>query len=360
VKELGRRVLLMLIWMDILSPKQLLLFTSLAERFKELGHSVLLTSRSYIQLDELLETSFRDWGIIRVGEWGGGSLEGKLRASIERMRLLLDVVAGERPDLCFSSGSPEAARIAYGLGMPHLLISDTPHSPVNRLTAPLSKRVLTPWLIPLREWVEAGASRSMIARYRALDPCFWLGGFKPDKSALGDLEEGRYVLFRMPETQAAYLKAGDREFLELAERIAGILGDMKLIILCRYVEQAELARRILGGRAVIVDKLVLGASLIAFSAAFIGGGGTMTQEASLLGVPAISIYPGELPAALKFLERRKLLVHLRDPGAVTQTMAKLLKRLDIVRDSWRRRAQNLWRSLEDPFRVVLREVESLA
>ncbi len=350
----------MKIWMDILSPKQLLLFTSLAKRFKELGYSILLTSRRYIQLDELLETSFREWGVIRVGEWGGGSLEGKLRAGIERMRLLLDVVAGERPDLCLSSGSPEAARIAYGLGIPHLLISDTPHSPVNRLTAPLSKKVLTPWVIPVREWVEAGASRSMITRYRALDPCFWLRDFKPDKSILGDLEEGRYVLFRMPETQAAYMRAGDREFIELAEKIGEILGGMRLVVLCRYVEQAELARRILGERAVIVDRLVPGASLIAFSAAFIGGGGTMTQEASLLGVPAISIYPGELPAVLKFLERRKLLVHLRDPEAIIQTMTRLLKRLDAVRDSWRRRAQNLWRSLEDPFNVVLKEVESLA
>ena len=350
----------MRIWMDILSPKQLLLFTSLAERFRELGYSILLTSRRYIQLDELLETSFREWGIIRVGEWGGGSLEGKLRASVERMRLLLDVVAGERPDLCLSSGSPEAARIAYGLGIPHLLISDTPHSPVNRLTAPLSKRILTPWVIPIREWVEVGASRGMITRYRALDPCFWLRGFKPDKSVLGDLEEGRYILFRMPETQAAYMRAGDREFIELAKKIGEILGGMRLVMLCRYVEQAELARRILGERAVIVDRLVPGASLIAFSAVFIGGGGTMTQEASLLGVPAISIYPGELPTVLKFLERRKLLIHLRDPGAIIETMTRLLKRLDAVRDSWRRRAQNLWRSLEDPFHVVSREVESLA
>jgi predicted glycosyltransferase len=348
----------MKIWMDILSPKQLLLFTSLAERFKELGYSILLTSRRYIQLDGLVETSFRDWGIIRVGEWGGGSLEGKLRASIERMRLLLDVVVGERPDLCLSSGSPEAARIAYGLGIPHILISDTPHSPVNRLTAPLSKKILTPWVIPVREWVEVGASRNMITRYRALDPCFWLRGFNPDRSVLGNLEEGQYVLFRMPETQAAYMKAGDHEFIELAEKISWIIGDMKLVVLCRYVEQAELARRILGEKAVVVDRMVPGASLIAFSAAFIGGGGTMTQEASLLGVPAISIYPGDLPAVLRFLERRKLLIHLRDPGAVIQIMTSLFKRLDAIRDSWRRRAQNLWRSLEDPFHVVLKEVES--
>ncbi|MEM1976699.1 MAG: DUF354 domain-containing protein [Nitrososphaerota archaeon] len=350
----------MKVWMDILSPKQLLLFTSLAEKFRRLGHSILLTSRRYVQLDELIETSFRDWGIIRVGEWGGGSMEGKLKASIERMRMLFDIVIGDKPDVCFSSGSPEAARIAYGLGIPHLMISDTPHSPVNRLSAPLSRKILTPWVIPLQEWIEAGASRRTIARYRALDPCFWLRDFKPDRSALGDLEEGGYVLFRMPETQASYLKAGDREFLELARKIAGMLGEMKLVVLCRYLEQAELARRTLGGEAVIVDRLVPGASLIAFSAIFIGGGGTMTQEASLLGIPAISIYPGELPAVLRFLVRRKLLMHIREPEAVIRALAELLERLDAIRDSWRRRAQNLWRIMEDPFNAVSREIELLA
>lgn len=350
----------MKIWMDILSPKQLFLFTSIAERFKKLGYSILLTSRRYIQLDELIETSFKEWSIIRVGKWGGGSLEGKLRASIERMKLLLDVVVGERPDACLSSGSPEAARIAYGLGIPHLLISDTPHSPVNRLAAPLSRRVLTPWVIPIREWIEAGADRKMIAQYKALDPCFWLKDFKLDKSILGDLEERGYILFRMPETQASYLRTGDREFLELAHKITKILGDMKLVVLCRYTEQAGSARRILGGKAVVIDKLILGAPLIAFSAIFIGGGGTMTQEASLLGVPAISIYPKELPAVLRFLERRRLLIHFREPEAVIQALANLLRNLDAIRDSWRRRAQSLWRIMEDPFNAVLKEVKPLA
>ncbi len=348
----------MKIWMDILSPKQLLLFTSLAKRFRELGHNILLTSRRYIQLDELIETSFCDWSIIRIGEWGGGDLEGKLRASIERMKLLLDEIIPERPDICLSSGSPEAARIAYGLRIPHFLISDTPHSPVNRLTAPLSRKVLTPWVIPLREWIETGASGSTITRYKALDPCFWLKDFKPDKSALGDLDERGYVLFRMPETQASYFKTGDHEFLDLARQIIEILGDLKLVVLCRYVEQAELARRILGEKAVIIDRPVLGASLIAYSAVFIGGGGTMTQEASLLGVPAISIYPGELPTVLKFLERRRLLTHLEDSGAVIQILAKLLKDLDVVRNAWMKKAQILWRIMEDPFQVIMREVKA--
>lgn len=352
----------MKIWMDILSPKQLFLFTSIAGKLREAGHDVFLTSRRYVQLDGLIDSIFRGWNIVRVGEWGGGSLEGKLKASIERMRLLLDHVMSYNPDICLSSGSPEAARIAYGLRVPHTLISDTPHSPVNRLTAPLSERILTPWVIPLREWVEAGADRRRISRYKALDPCFWLRDFTPDERVLGELEleRRRYVLFRMPETQAAYLDARDEDFIRFLEKLRKKVGGFQIAVLCRYREQAELLRKSLGNAVKVVETLLPGASLIAYSALFIGGGGTMTQEAALLGVPTISIYPGKPPAVLRFLERRGLVQRCDGVEKLSELSHEILDCLDEAEASWRHKAERLWRALEDPLPVVLREVECLA
>lgn len=349
-------------WLDILSPKQLLLFTSIAEKLRESGHSILLTSRRYVQLDELIDSTFRAWGIIRVGEWGGGSLEGKLRASIERMRMLLDHVTDYDPDICLSSGSPEAARIAYGLRIPHLLISDTPHSPVNRLTAPLSEKILTPWIIPLREWADAGADRGRIIRYKALDPCFWLRDFTADEKILEELEleKKRYVLFRMPETQAAYLDARDEDFIKFLEKLREKIGSLELVVLCRYREQADLMKRRLRGDVKVVERLLPGASLIACSALFIGGGGTMTQEAALLGVPTISIYPGKLPAVLRFLERRRLILRCGEVEGLAELSQMILSDLEKAEASWRDRAERLWEILEDPLPLVLRVVESLA
>ena len=353
----------MKIWLDILSPKQLLLFTSIAEKLRSLGYDVLMTSRRYIQLDELLETSFRRWNIVRVGEWGGGSLEGKLRASIRRMEELLDLILSENPRICLSSGSPEASRIAYGLKIPHLLVSDTPHSPVNRLTAPISERVFTPWIIPFKDWIEAGADRRRIIRYKALDPCFWLKGFKPDEGILRELEleENNYIFFRMPESQAAYLDADDEAFLRLARKILEEFRNITLVLSCRYEEQARLARRLLGGeaRARIVDRLIPGASIIYYSTLFIGGGGTMTQEAALLGVPSISIYPGRLPAVHRFLVRKKLVVYCDKVEKLIAEMRRIMRDPETSRADWRRRAERLWKIMEDPFKVVLRELKTI-
>jgi len=350
----------MKIWFDILSPKQLFLFTSIARRLQDLGCEAWITSRKYVQLNGLIEGAFKDWKIVRVGEWGGGSLEGKLKASVSRMSALLEEVLSEKPDACFSSGSPEASRICYGLRIPHYMVSDTPHSPVNKLSAPISEKIFTPWIISRREWISAGAKREGIVPYKALDPCFWLRDFRPDRSVLDQLgiEEDKYVLFRMPETQASYLQAGDELFLKMVNKLAQEF-DVSIVVSCRYREQFEAAKAFLKRRNVIVvGKLFPGASMTYYSVLFIGGGGTMTQESALLGVPTISIYPGKLPTALEFLRKKKLIYHFMDPMELTEAVRRMLRRIDDVKRAWKRKSEKLWRLMEDPMNVIVEELKS--
>lgn len=350
----------MRVWCDILSPKQLFLFTSIGKNLREAGYEVYLTSRHYIQLDELVDEMFEEWKIPRIGEWGGESLIGKLRASVERTLLLLDHITNIKPDYCISSGSPEAARICYGLRVPHLMISDTPHSPVNLLTAPLSKVVLTPWVIPREEWLKAGAREESICYYKALDPCFWLKDFKPDGRVLDrlGLEERQYVLVRMPESKAAYLKSDDERFLKLIKLLAQKMDDKTLIISCRYPEQFEAARKLLQlSNMKVVGGLLPGPSLTYYSMLFLGGGGTMTQEAALLGVPTISIYPQKLPAVLEFLKDVGLVIRCETIEDLVHAFVDLLRKIDIVKDEWEERARSLWESMEDPMKVLLQALK---
>ena len=349
----------MRIWFDILSPKQLFLFISLAKTLRDLGHEPIITSRHYIQLDDLLERISRDWDIVKIGSWGGGTLEGKLKASIDRLGKLLDHIIKLKPDMAFSSGSVEASRISYGLGIPHILISDTPHSPVNRLVAPISEKVLTPWIISDNEWIDAGAHPKKIRHYRALDPCFWLKDFKPSKDQLKEfgLKEDEYILLRMPETMASYLRMRDERFLNFIENLVKILDGLRLVILCRYPEQL----RIIHGsfedeRILAIDRPIFGQSLIYYSSIFIGGGGTMTQEAALLGVPTVSIYPKELPTAVKFLVENGLVFYYSDPEQLSKGVEEILKERDIMRKEFKAKAENLWRIMEDPKERVIKEV----
>ena len=127
----------MKIWFDILTPKQILFLGSLADYLKKKGFQLFLTSRNYREAIELAE--MKDLDIIRVGRHGGNSLEGKLLYSCYRTTKLAQMINKKEIDLLVSFSSVEAARVAFGLSIPHLCISDSTHAEaVSRLTIPLS------------------------------------------------------------------------------------------------------------------------------------------------------------------------------------------------------------------------------
>lgn len=354
----------MKVWLDILTPKQLLYFTSIAGMLRKAGHSVLLTSRKYDELDGLVREFFPGWEIKTLGRFGGYTLEDKLRASVERLGLLLDSLPVREIDLAASSGSVEAARISYGLKIPHVLASDSPHSPVNPLTAPLSRLVITPWIIGRREWTKYGVRPPSVRRYRAIDPYFWLRDFKPDRSVLEKLGmDSGYVLLRLPESAASYLMLDDREYVKPLAKLLDVVRSrgLKLLVMSRYGEQRDVAERLLGGAdTTIVDLPVIGAHLIYYSEVFVGGGGTMTQEAALLGKPCISIYPGEQPTVLRYLSRIGLVRHCRKIEESVTVLGRILRDVDRFSGEARERSRRLWRAMRDPEREIVEWLEEAA
>jgi len=345
-------VIEMMLWFDILTPKQLFYFTSIAKILKKRGYSIFLTSRRYEQLDSLIEEAFRDWEIKIIGRFGGYSLRDKLKASIERLNLLINEVPIEEIDLVVSSGSVEASRIAYGLRKPHILASDSPHSPVNFLTAPSSRRILTPWIIETSEWTRYGVRPIQVKKYRVLDPYFWLKDFHPDSSIVRDLGiEGEYILVRLPESAASYLMLDDTQYINVLANLIDVIRryDMKILVLVRYREQTQIAEQLLINKdTLIVRKPVIASHLIYYSKIFIGGGGTMTQEAALLGKPCISIYPGKQPTILKFLSKIGLVKHYESLDRLLKTLQNILKNIDDFSQTSKEKSRKLWKMMKDP------------
>lgn len=340
---------------DILSPKHLWFFLSVERRLKERGIRVFMTSRRYEQLTPLVRALGRG-DIVEVGEYGGGTLYGKLKASSERLARLADLVSEHQPDLTLSGGSPEMARVSYGLSIPHFMQSDTPYSPVHPLCLPLTGRLFSPWIIPVSKWTRYGIRRRKIKRYRAIDPVAWLRDFKPSKKALGEhgLEEEKYVLVRLPETQASYLMGESLEkSLALVRKLTNNVKGFKIAVMARYEDQVRALKELKG--VTVVDKPLLGQSIIYYSALFVGGGGTTTEEAALLGVPTISFYPGKMrvfPDYLTFLMRRKMVSHHRSLRGLVREAMRLLASYEDAREMQEKRAKRLWERMEDPSNVV--------
>ena len=72
----------MLIWLDILTPKQIFFLGELGKRLEDKGYDVFRTTRKYREADELLK--LKDTNALVVGKHGGATLEGKLAASAHR------------------------------------------------------------------------------------------------------------------------------------------------------------------------------------------------------------------------------------------------------------------------------------
>lgn len=347
-----------MIWFDILTPKQLLYFNSISRIMSEHGFKIFFTARRYEQIDSLLYEILGERDVVVVGRFGGRSLEEKLKASIERLTALIESVPLKNIELVVSSGSIEAARIAYGLRIPHILMSDTPHSPVNPLTAPVSRFVATPWVINKSEWILFGVKPKNIKKYRVLDPYFWLKDFKPNRKIVGDLGiEDEYVLIRPPESAASYLNVDDKTHVESLRDLVDVVcaQGLKTVIMSRYRDQSEIFLRYMSRRDVIIlDKPVIAGHLIYFSKVFIGGGGTMTQEAALLGKPCISIYPGHQPTVLKYLSRIGLVKHCRSISESIRIFRKISRNIDDYSSEMVKISERLWRFMKDPSKDISR------
>ena len=115
----------MKIWIDILTPKQLLFSEPIIEKLGQ-KHDILCTSREYNEVTKLAK--IRHFDLIFVGKHGGGDKKSKLEASIKRIEKLSKKIKKFKPDVVVSFGSPEAARISFGLGIRHIMFCDSPHA----------------------------------------------------------------------------------------------------------------------------------------------------------------------------------------------------------------------------------------
>jgi len=155
------------IWIDILTPKQLLFAEPIIEKLSR-KHRILCTSRSYEEVSNLAK--IRKFSLIYVGKHGGIKKYTKLEASILRIKKLMPIVEKFKPELTISFCSPEAARISFGLGIRHIAFCDTPHADaVMRLTVPLMQKLLIPWVIPKKEFSKYGIDQKNIISYKAVD-----------------------------------------------------------------------------------------------------------------------------------------------------------------------------------------------
>ena len=344
----------MRIWFDILTPKQVMFFKPAVDLFMEDGHELLCTSREYREVVEL--SKIKQIHLKIVGRHGGAGKYEKLCESANRIFELSHMIKQFEPDVAIAFSSPEASRVAFGLGISHIGFNDSPHAEaVARLTIPLMDHLFSPWVIPYSAWNTFGIPKSRITRYRALDAAAWLKRYRLSPSLTSDLvnEIGlevskKNILIRLEETKASYI--ADKKIENTISMVDAIVDNLSvatnIIILCRYEDQIlEITKRY-EGKAYVMQNVPDGILLISLADLFIGAGGTMTAEASLLGKPTISIAPVRF-----YVEKYLINSGLVKRAVGSRDLVRLSKRMLSDKDyvsNQKNRARHILESMDDP------------
>jgi len=352
------------IWFDILTPKQLLFFEPIIQRLKK-NHTVLCTSRKYNQVTDLAK--IRKQKLVIIGKYGGVKKHDKLDASLSRSKLLVRKISKFLPDITLSSCSPEAARVSYGLGIPHICFSDSPHATaVMKLSLPYANKLLIPWIIPKSDFKNMGIKPKNIIQYKTIDAA-QITKQKVFLSCGTDINsrEWKTILIRTPEEEAAY-SSKQSDIVGIIKKIKKDFLGCHITVLTRYEKQAELLKKKFSKSAQskfqIVSKVVDGKKLLLDSDVFVGSGGTMTAESALLGVPTISY--NAIPNRIEdYLVSKKIVTRCMTPNKVAERITHVFQLTSYrgggSEHTRRLELQKFVNSLEDPYPILLKTIKSI-
>ena len=342
----------MKIWIDILTPKQLLFSEPIIEKLGQ-KHDILCTSREYNEVTKLAK--IRHFDLIFVGKHGGGDKKSKLKASIERIEKLSKKIKNFEPDVVISFGSPEAARISFGLGIKHIMFCDSPHAnAVMRLTLPLIQKLLIPYVIPKKEFSKFGINEKDIVQYKAIDAVVTMQR-KINQNIMSPFKNKnkKNILIRVEEEEASYTSKSSK-IIPIIKKIANDYKDENIIVLGRYTQQIINLQKIMGKKIKVIKMSFDGKYLLNDTDVFIGSGGTMTAESALMGIPTISY--NAVPNIIEnFLVKKSLVKRETNPKKVSNEIKRIFARKN---DQNQKRAKKVVKQMEDPIEKLIKIIKN--
>jgi predicted glycosyltransferase len=304
------------IWVDCTAAAHPLVLRPLIERLEAQGHEVFITAREYGQTIGILERLGLPY--TAVGEHGGASRLGKVRALGGRSARLARLVWRLRPELAIAHGSVDLAVVSTLLRIPSAQMQDYEFARLQRNVAfRLASRVLAPDTIPLDRLAKLGAKGEKLVRYPGLKEEYYLADFEPDPAVLGELgldREKVLVVVRPPPETSEYHAPNDL-YGATIRRLAAA-PEAQALVIPRTEEQGEAVRALGAANLIVPERAIDAQSLIAYADLVVSAGGTMNREAVALGTPVFTTFTGQMGGVDEALIAEGRLQVLADPAAL--------------------------------------------
>ncbi|MEX2105757.1 MAG: DUF354 domain-containing protein [Solirubrobacterales bacterium] len=307
----------MRVWIDCTAAAHPLVLRPIAERLEARGHEVFITAREYGQTLGILDRLGMPY--TAVGEHGGASRLGKVRALGGRSARLARLVWERRPQLAIGHGSVDLAVVSALFRFPSVQMQDYEFARLQRQVAfRLARRVLAPESIPVERLARIGAKPPKLVRYPGLKEEYYLADFEPDPAVLDELgldREKVLVVVRPPPETSEYHAPNDL-YGATIRRLADAAGEAQAVIVPRTEEQGAAARALGAPNLIVPERAIDAQSLIAYADLVVSAGGTMNREAVALGTPVFTTFSGRMGGVDEALIAAGRLQVLADPATL--------------------------------------------
>jgi predicted glycosyltransferase len=305
------------IWFDADNGPHVLVMKPLAEELAKQGHEVKFTARDRANTCQLLD--LYGFNYVKVGGPYGKSTAGKVIGTLKRALQLKKAMKHWKADVSFGHGSRSLPIASKMLKVPSITMYDyewVSPSIFNKFCT----KILLPDAITEERCREAGIDLNKIESYPGFKENLYLNNIQPDPQIAEELnlkENKIKVLLRPPATTAHYHNPEAEEILDALLKLLLGNSEIQLVWIPRTIDQNELVKGNHKAQVIIPTRVYPGPQLILAMDMVIGGGGTMTREAAIMGVPSVSFFRGRRGAVDDKLEALKRLKLIENPDGVS-------------------------------------------
>jgi len=308
----------MKIWIDMVTPAQVLFLRPIIAELQKRGFELLLTTRHFTETVPLADRYRLSHTVI--GAHGGGTLIGKGTAIALRAVKLISFVRHHAVSCAVSQGSYSQALAAGWLHIPLVAFQDYEGHPANHILCRVAERILVPNAFSKANLHRYGVSEAKIESYGGLKENVYLAEFVPDPTFLettGIPSQKIIATMRPPSLVSTYHRFKNPLFDELLYYILSH-SNAFVVLLPRGSEQRRTYEG-LGLSNVLIPKHVLdGPNLIYHSDLVLGAGGTMNREATVLGTPVYTVFKGRMGSIDQHLIRLGKMVRIEDSTDISK------------------------------------------
>jgi len=312
-----------MVWIDFENAPHVWVLSPIIKHLTEKGYPVILTARDFSCTVGISHRLGYQVQVIGQPGTGKNKVTKALRVMQRALRLYLHLSPLKNEiSLAVSHGSRSQILAAHYLGLRVLSLYDYEFS--DQSLVRFVDYLLVPFPIPKETW---GKYSNRVEHYPGLKEELYLFNFKPDNGVFDPLKatDKVKILFR-PEGRFAHYRSRQTQILQdaILDFISG-RPEIFLVLMPRDKDQSTELANFCEKKGIgywLPKEVVDGPALIWDMDMMISGGGTMTREAAVLGIPSYSFFGGKWGAVDQFLKTKGKLIQISGEEDIDRIVLK--------------------------------------